>query len=151
MNYFICGFTGAGKTTLLKGWSLDPCLTKYSFIDLDTYIHQKFSTYCSLGDLIRDKGFDFFRDQELMALKELAANDQQIVSLGGGTLRPETLEVLKGWSGFWLNTDFETCYQRIQNDKNRPLSDRSKEELFQLYHERSQIYAQFDEVSLEKR
>ncbi len=144
MNYFICGFTGAGKSTLLKELSQDHCLLHYRYIDLDEYILAKFPEFTALGDLIRQKGFPFFRRVEEETLHELTEDNQSyFVALGGGTLTENTLKILRDWKGFWLNTDFETCYKRIKNDKNRPLSERSREELLRLYEEREKLYKKF--------
>lgn len=147
MNYFICGFTGAGKSSLLGELKAEQLLSSYRFIDLDEYILKKFSKYKSLGDLIRNNSFSFFRAQEKKALEELvkqARNSKTFLALGGGTLNAETTEILKEWKGLWLDTDFETCYERIKLDKNRPLTEQSKEELRKLYETRLKLYSQYE-------
>ncbi len=144
-NFFICGFTGAGKSTLLNELKADERFEEYQFIDLDELILGQHPRYESLGDLIRGKGFSYFRQQENSALTELSMKDNQIVALGGGTLTEKNINLLKSWNGFWLNTKFETCYERIRNDENRPLAEKSKEDLFELYKDRAVFYAEYDE------
>jgi shikimate kinase len=140
VNYFICGFSGAGKSTLLKELEGK---TDYDLIDLDDFIFQNLSNknYSSLGDFIEAEGIDCFRALEFSALMNLSANDSQIVALGGGALNEQTLGILGSWNGLWLNTEFETCWERIYQDQNRPLVKLGKEAMAELYAERMFLYS----------
>ena len=149
MNYFICGFSGAGKSYLLKELSEERILSQFEFLDLDDYIFRKVSGYDCLGDYIRAVGLAKFRLDEFEALKELASKDKVFISLGGGSLTEKTMPLLQGLasiSGFWLNTDFDLCYERIKDDRNRPLSTETKEELKRMYLEREVHYKEFPAV-----
>lgn len=147
MKYFICGFTGSGKSTLLAELASDQNLKKFEFLDLDEFILKQQSKYLSLGLLIEEEGFSYFRSLEEKALNELSTKINLIVSLGGGALSLLTLKILKSWHGLWLNTDFDICYERIRLDKNRPITKMSKKELNELYLKRSELYSEHQSVS----
>jgi shikimate kinase len=148
VNFFICGFTGAGKTTFLKKLSAyeEIKIQKFKFLDLDQVILDNFSSYRSLAELIADKGFPEFREIELESIKTISRYGSTILALGGGSLRVNTMEVLKDWKGLWLNETFETCYSRICGDKSRPITDLSKDELEKLYLERTSFYSRYKEI-----
>lgn len=143
MNYFICGFSGAGKTSLLSQLSECSELSHLNFIDLDEYILSENDHYNALGDYIRDVGLDTFRKNEINALRILGQKDNLFISLGGGALTLEASRILKSFQGFWLNTSFEECFERIQGDVNRPLSQLPKGQLSLLFQERSQIFKNY--------
>ena len=144
MKIFICGFTGAGKTSLLK--DLKRTLSqKFHYIDLDEYITKKY-LHLSIADFIDEQGFEAFRKLETKALLDLDLKTNIIVSLGGGALSDQTVALLKGWKGLFLNTPFEICYKRIQNDPTRPITKSSKEQLLELYNKRLGYYSKFEAV-----
>jgi len=148
MNYFICGFSGAGKSYLLKQIELEHKFQNYHFIDLDFLIDQKYATeFDSLGSMIEKIGMDAFRMMEFNEIKDLASKTNIILALGAGALNPKTQELLKSWTGLWLATDFDTCFERIKNDSNRPLVKLGKDKLKELYNERLSIYQQYQTVS----
>ena len=133
---------GAGKTTLLK--KVENTFTNLSCIDLDDYIFQHFGEgYSDIGELIKDKGIDVFRAYEFSSLATLTRKDNIIIALGGGSLNESTEGILSEMNGFWLNTDFETCWQRIKNDSSRPLVSLGYEELALIYKERLYLYSKY--------
>lgn len=145
MAFFICGFTGSGKTTLLRKLSADPSCKRA--IDLDDYILENFAepSERSLGDYIRRVGFDVFRDNEQLAIitltQELEAND--LVALGGGSLeRAFNVERIKSYGHYlvWLNMDFELCLSRVRGDGNRPLLEKSEQELREIFEKRREVF-----------
>lgn len=152
MNIFICGFSGAGKSTFLQrmheadsAWGV--------FLDLDSLIEK---AVCSegqtLGDWIRGHGFEEFRVKETEQLSAVLRGDfgpNVCVSLGGGALSEKNYNLIrqdKTSSLVYLNTPFDVCYERIRGDNNRPLSAKSREDLFQLHRERELIYDKSDLV-----
>lgn len=144
MKYFICGFSGAGKSSI--GRELKK-VTSLEVIDLDDYILEKNLEFQYLGEYIEAVGMEQFRKDELKAINDILKMDDFILILGGGTLNASTVGVLDTVSGFWLNTDFETCHSRIKGDKNRPLSKLSKESLQELYQERVEYYQKYLKIS----
>jgi len=142
VNYLICGFSGAGKSTLIRDYSkLNQSLV---CLDLDQEVLAT-TNFSSIGDYIQNVGFVIFREKELAVLTKLISSHQNLLlALGGGTLTPETLDLINtsGQVLIWLATDFETCWERIQDDPNRPLVAQGKDEMFRLYQERLNFYQQ---------
>jgi shikimate kinase len=147
MNYFICGFMGAGKSTLLKELSnLEHGFS--DLIDLDKYIYDKFgSKFTNLGDFIESIGFDQFRALEFSSLMQLIQKDNVLIALGGGSLSDHAIALLSESEGMWLNTPFEVCWSRIENDRARPLVKSGKLALEELYIERFEVYSNYKAVS----
>tara|TARA_Y100000780_G_scaffold232594_1_gene268661 strand:+ start:330100 stop:330570 length:471 start_codon:yes stop_codon:yes gene_type:complete len=149
MNYFLCGFSGAGKSQYLKELSNSEQYKNYQFYDLDDYIFSSLTGYSGLGEAIEDKGWEWFRSTEQSKLMELLNRENVWVALGGGTLTQDLVKKLKSYEnikGFWLNTDFETCWSRIEGDTNRPLVKKGKQALRELYLEREPLYKNFEKV-----
>ena len=148
-KFFICGFAGAGKSHLLATLEL----SGYQKVDLDHYLwkqHRESSEH-NLASVIERVGITEFRDYELRAIRELTG--PIILSLGAGTLRPETEQALSetGFCGVWLQTPFEICCQRIQGDASRPVTYKmSERELRELYRERTEFYQRYQIVRNER-
>ena len=77
---FIIGFMGSGKSTLGRALAQATGLT---FIDLDTYIAQRF--HANVRDIFAQRGEDGFRRLERMMLHEVSEFEDVIVACGGGT------------------------------------------------------------------
>ena len=77
---FIIGFMGSGKSTLGRALAQATGLT---FIDLDTYIEQRF--HANVRDIFAQRGEDGFRRLERMMLHEVSEFEDVIVACGGGT------------------------------------------------------------------
>jgi shikimate kinase len=147
MNYFICGFSGAGKSYLLKLIEQSYHLSHYHFIDLDFLIDQKYAAeFDNIGAMIESIGMEAFRLLELNEIKDLADKKNVFLALGGGALTQKTQALLSSWTGLWLDTNFEKCFERIKNDRNRPLVKAGKDCLKKLYQERLANYKQYQRV-----
>ncbi|MES2620691.1 MAG: shikimate kinase [Bacteroidota bacterium] len=79
-SIFLVGFMGSGKTTLGKKLASK---LKMKFVDLDEAICIR-TEFATIKELIAEKGFDFFRQEESETLKTLLP-EGKIVSTGGGT------------------------------------------------------------------
>ncbi|MCP9753274.1 shikimate kinase [Ferruginibacter sp. HRS2-29] len=79
MRIYLLGFMGSGKSHWGKIWAK---VHQLEFIDLDKEIEHA----CGLliPDIFEKKGEDFFRDMEARMLRATAANDDCIISCGGG-------------------------------------------------------------------
>lgn len=140
---------GCGKSTLSKrlsgkddGWEA---------VDLDDVILEnegKTRGYKSLGELINKEGWELFRELETEYLKTLLFKKEKLlISLGGGSVTPENLSLIKALKDVylvWLNTPFEVCWERIKEDTNRPLVSQPMEEVAQLYEDRLPLYSESD-------
>lgn len=118
MNIILCGFMGSGKSTI--GKLLAKKLDR-KFIDLDDYIVKKRGM--SINDIFKKYGEANFRKSETQSAKNISLLDNHVVALGGGTVvNPKNAEILKT-SGKIIMLDIlpETVYNRLKNDKSRPL------------------------------
>lgn len=141
MQIFLCGFMGSGKTTLLNRLEANNSSAEWSFYDLDHLLQQFYGQ--TVEEIVAEVGWAEFRFREKTLLRNvIAENKKFVMSLGGGTLTGETFEMIKGAGGglIWLSTPFETCWERIKNDKSRPLVAKGEAELKELYELRRGVY-----------
>lgn len=134
---FLCGFMGCGKTTVGKELAL---MLGTSFVDTDEYIVNK--TGKTIPEIFAERGEDCFRRLETEAVKELAGKGG-VVACGGGTmLNNENAETANSDGAVVLiEMTFEDCYNRIKDDKNRPLvAKNTKQQLNLIYDTRLPIY-----------
>lgn len=150
MRVLFCGFMGAGKSYFLQRMSNNSS-DLWQFADLDQMIFQREQpAKMTVGELVKAKGWDYFRSRESKLLSEyLEKNENCFLALGGGALSTESnLECIRGFENsrlVWLNTSFETCYQRILDDKiERPLLEMGKEKLLELFKNRQSDYLNAD-------
>ena len=148
MHYFLCGFMASGKSTTLKEIENSQIFMGYKFIDLDCYIFEQYreSRHRNLGDLIKEKGFEWFRKIEKDSLMNIWSSKKTWTSLGGGTLDDSLVSFVaarEDISGFWINTSFKTCLKRIRKDEHRPLSVLSDSKLVELFSQREVVYKKY--------
>ena len=136
MSKILLGFMGAGKTTV--GRLLDP-----NFHDMDELIVNQIGM--SINDFFAVKGEDAFRKIEAEMLENLFTNQDEIISPGGGNVvNPHNRDLLeKNPYNIYLRVDFDTLYQRIENDlaMQRPLYlNNTREEFKKIFEERLPLY-----------
>ena len=143
---WLCGFMGSGKTTvgriLAKEFS-------FEFVDMDEYIEEK--TNMPIPQIFKEKGEDFFRKLETDTMKELALMEKIVISCGGGAVLLAANADIARQNGtlIYIDVDFETCYNRIKDDINRPLVvNNTKEELYNIYKKRIPVYNQNSSYSI---
>lgn len=134
---FLVGFMASGKSTI--GPLLAAELER-SFVDLDPLIEARAKS--SIAELIANEGEDRFRRLETEILKETAQGRLAVIAPGGGAItRSENRELMSN-SGIlvWLDTPFELCWLRIQEDLTvRPLAP-DEESARARYDQRLPIY-----------
>lgn len=151
MKIIIFGFTGAGKTTHLESLKSDQHLVEYEFLDLDNYIVSLYKDFSTLKDLISAKGWAYFRKIELDSIKQLLNKPKVVLALGGGSVSNELVEYLKGIKDLrsvFLDVDFVTCWNRIKNDENRPITLDGVETCEVLYKERLLLFKELESLCL---
>lgn len=147
-KFFITGFSGAGKSTLLQELTQFPELADFRLLDLDEVIRKNDAkAYESLGEFIDRVGMERFRSIEKSLLQEFAKTEESLVlALGGGALEKGNQQILGDFKGFFLDTDFETCWKRIEGDSNRPMTKLGKKVLSEVYHERLKSYKAYQKI-----
>lgn len=134
---YLCGFMGCGKTTI--GKIVAKKLGK-KLVDLDAYIEEKENM--KISEIFEKYGEEYFREKESQALKELECTGAVVATGGGALLSDKNGEIAKK-SGvvFHIDTPFAFCYNRIKDDKNRPIAYNStKEQLQERYNFRRPLY-----------
>lgn len=138
MTLFLCGFMGCGKSAL--GRVLAEQL-KMPLIDMDEEIVRQ--SGMTIPEIFEQKGESYFRKLESDMVRTLA-QQPGIVSCGGGAMvNPVNAMTVEQYGGIvvYLQQSFAVCYERIRNDKNRPIvQSHTKEELQQLFEKRERWY-----------
>lgn len=150
---YLAGFMGSGKSTI------GPILANslgFEFVDIDKLVEQKAGK--RIVDIFSTDGEQAFRSIEQMSLKEVAARDHCVISLGGGTIANEENFHLIRESGIivYLQLSPGEILQRVHHRTDRPLltaADGAKlpvEEIQQrvmdLLQRREQFYGRADVV-----
>jgi shikimate kinase len=136
----ILGFMACGKTTV--GEELARKLN-CGFVDLDSFISSREGR--SVADIITRDGEVAFRELETLALRDVLHSQQvHVIALGGGTWAMpanRTMVALYDCLTVWLDTSFDTCWQRIESATTaRPLAP-DRETAKRRFEERRDFYA----------
>lgn len=118
-NIVLIGFMGCGKTSI--GTKMSYRL-RIPMVDTDKMIERRENR--TISSIFAEDGEETFRKMETELLQELCASSyKRIYSVGGGTpVRPENRELLKKLGRVvYLRIQPETVYERLKNDKTRPL------------------------------
>ena len=135
---------GCGKSTIGKILARKLGL---EFYDLDLYIEQKAGM--KIPEIFEKYGEEHFRQLESDALMEFR-DKKGVVATGGGAMLSEKNSEIANSCGVtvFIDTDFEICYGRIHNDRNRPIAYNStKEQLLERYEARYPLYKSHSRVS----
>ena len=133
---YLCGFMGCGKSHIGRMLATE---MGREFTDLDRTITQREGM--SIPEIFDKFGEPHFRELEAKYIRDLS--EGYVVATGGGALINDRTAEFARRSGLsvYINADFETCYERIKGDKNRPLVvSNTKEQLRRLYDTRAEIY-----------
>ena len=137
MAVFLCGFMGCGKSTV--GALLAKNLG-CQLVDTDELIVRREGM--TIPEIFAKKGEPYFRGLEKQTVSELSGG-KAVVSCGGGTMLSDENAAAAREKGtvVYIDTSFESCYDRIKDDSNRPVAaSRTKEQLLDLYNTRAVIY-----------
>jgi len=136
-NIVLTGMPGSGKSTVGRLLNIDG----FEFVDTDVEIEKLCG--CSIKDLIKEKGENYFRDLETNIIKNVSSSSGKIIATGGGCiLREENVRHLKqNGRLFFINADIN----RLNATDTRPLSD-TYEKLKKLYEQRIDIYKKTADV-----
>lgn len=139
-NIILIGFMGCGKTTV--GIKLSYRMRR-SMLDTDKIIEKDEGR--PISEIFDKDGEEYFRDLETKCLKKLIATENnQIISVGGGLpVREENRALLKELGTvIYLRASAETIYERVKNDRTRPLLqvDDPMQKIRTLMEKRSAAY-----------
>ena len=140
MNLVLCGLMGAGKSTI--GVKIAE-LTGRRWYDTDGVISDR---HGKISDIFEYYGEPHFRKLETEVVKELAGQDNLVISTGGGlVLKSENNAALQeNGKIVFLRASLKTLNQRLVVDGTRPLLQASTESisdrLSRLLKERTPIY-----------
>jgi shikimate kinase len=117
MNIVLIGYRGTGKSTV--GKILAERLGR-QLVSTDAEIVKRAGQ--SIPDIVKQYGWEHFRDLEAEVCRELAGKDGLIIDTGGGViLRQENVDRLKtNGRLFWLTAEVPTILSRIGRDTQRP-------------------------------
>ena len=140
MNIVLIGYRGTGKSSVAK---MLAARTKWPVVSTDLEIIRKAGM--PVPDIIRKRGWDYFRDVESEICKQVGKKDRTIIDTGGGAvLRKENVESLRQRGRmFWLTAEVPTVMARIKNNSDRPSLTGKKsyvEEVEEVLNERLPLY-----------
>lgn len=146
MTIFLCGFMGCGKSAMGKALARR---LRLPLIDTDEAIVQQENM--SIPEIFAEKGEPYFRKAEAETVQKLCEKSAVVACGGGAMLNPDTAAAARNTGAHivLIDQNFETCYERIKNDKNRPIVQRNtKEQLRKIFDERAVIYRKHSTVIL---
>jgi shikimate kinase len=137
-NVVLIGMPGCGKTTIGR---LIAKKLKIKFVDVDEYIVEKNNS--TINDLFQ-RGEEFFRNLEEIAIVELSFKSNIVIATGGGVIKNySNIESLHK-SGVIIFID--RPIKEIINDivvENRPLLKSGVSNIEELYKERHLLYTNY--------
>jgi 3-dehydroquinate synthase len=140
-HIFLYGPPGTGKSTIGKILARNLDL---SFMDLDRVIET--NAGMSIAQMMEQQGEMAFRDMEIAALKDIAAEKEGVIALGGGALlRDENRSLAEAHGSIVaLTAESTTLLKRLKNNGKRPLlAGNMQEKLTSLLEQRKGHYSSF--------
>ncbi len=124
------------------------------FVDTDDLIESKGG---HIIDIVRSKGWDYFRRLEKSVIEEISKEDHLIIAPGGGAvLDADNVKALRR-NGFiiWLKADQETLLKRMNQDpgtgRRRPTltGKGTLEEIEETISQRGPFYDKASEIQID--
>jgi shikimate kinase len=140
VNIVLIGYRGTGKSSVGK---LLAERSGRTLVSTDAEVVRRAGQ--SIPEIVKQHGWDHFRDLESEVCRELSGKDQLIIDTGGGAiLRQDNVARLKS-NGilFWLTAEVPTISRRIGGDTQRPSLTGAKsfvEEIEEVLRERTPKY-----------
>ena len=126
----LTGFRATGKT------AVGQCLAQlcdWDFLDTDAALTTRLGY--PIRELIKQQGWEGFREQERLLLLDLSQRTKIVIATGGGAIlhQDEWKQLRQAALVVWLRTDLVNTLARLQQDintaKQRPLLNNSGENL----------------------
>ena len=148
MRLIIIGSMASGKSTVGRKLSKKLGL---NFFDIDNEIEKKAGAKISW--IFDVEGEEKFRDREYEAFSNLNANENCVISTGGGiVLREKNRELLNKGTVIYLEISIQTQLERTINDKDRPLLYAANKEktLRKIAEIRNPIYEACSDITIKE-
>ena len=139
--FLLTGFMASGKTYLGR---IAADKLGFDFVDLDEQIEKLES--CSIPDIFREKGEDYFRTLETKVFSNIFESREtvSIVAAGGGfPLKKENQQLMGKVTVIFIDTEFDIILSRLSDEGklNRPLlKNKDEVEIKKLYEKRLNVY-----------
>lgn len=135
-NIYLVGMPGSGKSTLGRLIAQE---MKREFMDTDEEIRKRFG--CTPEQIILLQGEEKLREVEKELLSKLLSESGLIISTGGGfPVYNENMKLMnKSGITVYLHYDVSDLWERLENDRKRPLSS-SLKSTERLLNKRENIY-----------
>ena len=139
--FLLIGFMASGKSFIGRKAADE---INCDFVDLDEEIEAQES--CSISEIFKEKGEDYFRNIETYCFSNLIKNCKNtlIIAAGGGfPLKEENRKLMKKTYVIFIDTNFDSILLRLNREERakRPLlAVLDSEEIKNLYKERYKIY-----------
>ncbi len=136
-NIALVGFMGSGKTSIGERLASKMGL---KFIDTDRLIESR--EKMSIEEIFNKKGEAYFRAQEKVTIRKLAAERGAVFSPGAGAIMDEeSRQILKENSTvIFLYSTLKTCLKRASGTKRPLLEKANQQEIENLYETRKGLY-----------
>lgn len=133
-NIVLTGIMGCGKTTIGRLLAEKLCI---EFIDLDRYIEEKWGC---INELFQ-KGEEYFRDIESLAVSEVSEKNGVVIATGGGVVKrmKNVAALKKNGIIFFIDRPLENILSDV-DISDRPLIKEGKERLIQIFKKRYNLY-----------
>lgn len=138
-NFILTGLSGCGKTTL--GQRLAEKLG-FKFVDTDELV--QIQTGRKIADIFAKDGEEAFRQMENRVVLEVASENGQIISTGGGVVLREDNLLALAENGLIIFINKSPALIAATVDvSNRPLLQEGAEQIFKLYNQRIDLYQKY--------
>jgi len=141
---YLVGFMGCGKTSV--GIELSKRLEVPPY-DVDSTVEKDRGQ--TIREIFKNEGEEAFRNYESLAIRQLPVQHAVVMTGGGAVVREENLMYMKN-NGIviYLKTSFPVLWSRLMTEEERNkrpiLLTSTKEEVQQLFNERSSHYEKSD-------
>lgn len=146
-NIALIGFMGAGKTVV--GQALALKLGK-KFVELDELIVRRAGK--SITRIFAEDGEIYFRELEIAATKDVAAEENQVIATGGGVVlnRINMDRLRQNGTIIFLTVSSSEILRRVGGDTGRPLLDTADKEkrIKELLGQRKSLYEQAADIKV---
>ena len=144
-SIYLVGMMGAGKTTVGR-WLARRL--KMRFFDSDHEIERRCGVKIPVVFEIEGEGG--FRQREAQVIEELTALDSIVLATGGGAvlLAENRARLAERGLVAYLRASPEDLYERVRNDRNRPLLATADPlgRLRELYRQRDPLYREIADI-----